>query len=365
MGRTKTVAVAMSGGVDSSVAAALLAKAGFEVIGLTMLLFGPEGDRGALISGGLRGGPASIADARAVAASLGISHHVADFRRSFGHRIVRHFCEAYAAGRTPNPCVRCNKLIQFGLLWRTAAGLGADYLATGHYARIERDRRGSLFHLRKGADRLKDQSYFLYQLGQKELARTLMPLGGLTKAQVRKRARALGLPVADKSESQEICFVSGEDYVRLLETRHPEALAPGPIVDESGRVLGTHRGIGRYTIGQRRGLGIAAPNPLYVLALDSALNKITVGRSDGLLRKRLLACDVRWVSGAPPAGPIDLKARIRSRHPEASARVVPLSRTQVLVEFQRPQRALTPGQAVVFYERDEVVGGGTIESAAA
>jgi tRNA-specific 2-thiouridylase len=364
MGRRKRVAVAMSGGVDSSVAAALLAEAGFEVVGLTMLLFGPEGERDGPGGEGPRGGPASIADARAVSEKLGIPHHVADFRRSFERWIVRDFCETYAGGRTPNPCVRCNRLIKFGLLWRTAAGLGADYLATGHYARIERDRRGGFFHLKKGADRLKDQSYFLYELGQKELARTLMPLGDLTKAQVRKRARALGLPVADKDESQEICFIPGQDYVRLLETRNPQALAPGPMVDEGGRVLGAHGGIARYTIGQRRGLGIAAPEPLYVLAIDAGLNRITVGGADGLLRKRLVARDARWVSGSPPARPLVLRARIRSRHPESAARIIPLSPTQALVEFRRPQRALTPGQAVVFYAGDEVIGGGTIGSVA-
>jgi tRNA-specific 2-thiouridylase len=362
MGRKKTVAVAMSGGVDSSVAAALLAEAGHNVIGLTMLLHGPAECLSGRGVRDLKGGPGSLSDARVVAARLGIPHYVADFRTSFERRIVRDFCEIYLRGRTPNPCVRCNRLIKFGLLWRKAAGLGADFLATGHYARIEPDQRRPLFHLRKGVDSLKDQSYFLYPLGQKELARTLMPLGGLTKARVRQRARSLGFPVADKGESQEICFVPGDDYVRFLEARNPGALAAGPIVDENGRVLGEHGGIARYTIGQRRGLGTAAPYPLYVLAIDARRNRITVGPADGLLRTRLVARDVRWVSGPPPSWPLDLMARIRYRHPESPARVVPLSKTRALVEFRRPQRAVTPGQAVVFYEGDEVVGGGTIEA---
>lgn len=362
MGRNMRVAVAMSGGVDSSVAAALLVEAGYDVIGLTMLLHGPAVEKADSRPGGIKGGFKSLEDARAVAGRLGIPHFVADFRRSFERSIVREFCDVYGGGRTPNPCLRCNRLIKFGLLWRRAAGRGADFLATGHYARVERDRQGRRFSLKKGKDRRKDQSYFLYSLGQRELTRTLMPLGGLTKAEVRARARALGLPVADKDESQEICFVPGDDYPRFLEPRIPGAFRPGPILDDKGRVLGTHRGIARYTIGQRRGLGIAALHPLYVLAIDAGHNSIVVGPDERLLKKRLRARDVRWVSGAPPSGPLPLKARIRSRHSESPARVVPLSKTCVLVEFQRRQRAVTPGQAVVFYDGDSVVGGGTIET---
>jgi tRNA-specific 2-thiouridylase len=360
MGR---VAVAMSGGVDSSVAAALLVEGGYDVFGLTMLLHGPASEGAGPRPGSIRGGPRSVEDARAVAGRLGIPHDVADFRRFFERSVVRDFCEVYGQGRTPNPCLRCNRLVKFGLLWRTAAGRGADFLATGHYARIERDRDRRLFLLKKGRDRGKDQSYFLYALGQKELARTLFPLGGLTKVGVRARARALRLPVADKDESQEICFVPGDDYPRFLGPRIPQAFRPGPILDEDGRVLGEHRGIGGYTIGQRRGLGVAAPEPLYVLAVDAAHNRIVVGPDERLLKKRLRARDVRWVSGAPPSGPLLLRARIRYRHPESPATVVPLSKTLVLVEFRRPQRAVTAGQAVVFYDGETVVGGGTIEAA--
>ncbi len=353
--RGQTIAVAMSGGVDSSVCAALLVQEGRRVIGLTMALPPrrtphPDGRR-------------PIDDAAWVAARLGIAHHVVDVSSRFESRIVRDFCREYARGRTPNPCVRCNRLIKFDLLWDAAEGLGAGVLATGHYARVDRDSGSGISHLRKGRSRIKDQSYFLYQLGQKELRRTFFPLGGLSKEDVRRLARRFGLPAIDRDESQEICFIPDDDYPRFLAARVPEAFRPGPILDRKGRVLGRHRGVGGYTVGQRRGLGIAAARPLYVVSIEPGSNSIVVGPEDDLYRRRLRASDGCWVSGIPPDHPVPLKARIRYRHREAAALVIPQGKRGVLVEFRKPQRAITPGQSVVFYRGDEVVGGATIEEA--
>ncbi len=344
--RTKA-AVAMSGGVDSSVAAALLVEAGFDVVGLTMRLHGP--------------GAAAVAAARKVAGHLGIPHYAADFRRSFDRTIVAGFCREYAAGRTPNPCVLCNRDIKFGLLLAKARSLGADFLATGHYAVVEEDGRGA-FHLRKGDDPKKDQSYFLYTLGQEELRMTLFPLGRMTKDRVRRKAASLGLPSAERPDSQEICFIPDDDYAAFLEPRVPSAFEPGPIVDASGRTLGRHRGIARYTVGQRKGLGIAAERPLYVISLDAGANTIVVGRDGELMSRYLLAEDAVWVSGAPPAARFRCRARIRYRHAEAPATVRIEEDGRCRIEFDGPQRAATPGQSVVFYKGREVLGGALIGS---
>ncbi len=349
----KAVVVAMSGGVDSSVAAALLVERGHLVIGVTMVI---------PLDGEAKGSRRAVEDAAAVAKHLGIGHHVVDVRSRFESLIVRDFCREYAGGRTPNPCVRCNRLIKFDLLRRKADALGAGLLATGHYARIEFDPRRRIYRLRKGRSRIKDQSYFLYALGQGELSRTSFPVGGLVKAQVRKLARKYGLPVALKEESQEICFIPGDDYPRYLVTRVPGAFRPGPIRDGSGRVLGTHGGIGRYTVGQRRGLGIAASHPLYVLAIDADSNTVVAGPEQDLFRRRLRASGVRWVSGCPPQEVLAVKARIRYRHRECAAMVFPEGKSRAVVEFRSPQRAITPGQSVVLYLGDEVLGGGIIQS---
>jgi len=351
-----TVAVAMSGGVDSSVAASVLRDAGCRVIGVTMILHGLRGPRA------LRPGDAA-ADARAAAEILGIPHHTVDFRRTFERRVIADFCREYGLGRTPNPCLRCNRLVKFGLLWKTAVRLGADFLATGHYARVGRDPDSGLFVLRKARDRRKDQTYFLFALGQDALSRTLLPLGELTKPEVRSRARTLGLPAARRPESQEICFVPDDDYPRFLADRIPGAFVPGEIVDSAGGLLGRHRGIGRYTVGQRRGLGVAGPHPLYVVSVDAPANRIVAGPDSELLKTGLLARNVVWVSGVGPGGSLSVKAKIRSRQRESEARVSPLPGKRALVRFRAPQRAVTPGQAVVFYRGDEVVGGGLIESA--
>ncbi len=347
-GKKTKVAVAMSGGVDSSVAAALLIEAGFDVVGLTMRLH----DDGAQ----------AVSAARKVAGFLGIPHYVADFRRTFEKRVVGPFCREYAAGRTPNPCVLCNRDIKFGLLGKKAESLGAAFLATGHYAVVEVDARGT-FHLKKAGDAKKDQSYFLYTLGQEELKRTLFPLGRLTKDLVRKKAASLGLPSAKSPDSQEICFIPGDDYAAFLEKRLPSAFKPGPVVDASGNVLGRHPGIARYTVGQRKGLGISAAHPLYVISLDAAEDSVVVGRDMDLMRRSLLAGGLTWVTRAAPSARFKCRARIRYRHGEASA-VVHLAaggRT-CLVKFEDPQRAVTPGQSVVFYRGGEVLGGGIIEA---
>lgn len=347
-GKRTRVAVAMSGGVDSSVAAALLIEAGFDVVGLTMRLH----DDGAR----------AVSAARKVAGFLGIPHYEADLRRSFEKRIVAPFCSEYAAGRTPNPCVLCNRDIKFGLLGKKALSLGAAFLATGHYAVVEADVRGA-FHLKKAGDAQKDQSYFLYTLGQEELKRTMFPLSGLTKGLVRKKAVSFGLPSADRPDSQEICFIPGDDYAAFLAKKLPSAFKPGPVVDSSGNVLGRHPGIAHYTVGQRKGLGISAPHPLYVISLDPVVNSVVVGRDADLMRRVLQAGGLTWVSGTAPSERFKCRARIRYRHGEAPAVVrLDADGRTCRVEFEEPQRAITPGQSVVFYRGLEVLGGGIIEA---
>lgn len=359
--RPGKVAVAMSGGVDSSVAAALLLEAGWDVFGLTMKLFRLPGE--ACLSDKLRSccGARAAEDAARVAAALRIPHVLADFRTPFERRVIAPFIREYARGRTPNPCVLCNRSVKFGLLLAQARKLGADALATGHHARVARDGPRGERRLLKGRDRAKDQSYFLYATTQARLARTLMPVGELTKGEVREKARALGLPTADKAESQEICFIPDDDYAGFLRERRPRAFRPGPIADLEGRAIGRHAGLPGYTIGQRRGLGLAGPRPLYVIDLDPATDTVVAGPVEALFRSSLLASDVRFIARRPPAGPFRAGVRIRCRHSEAAATVFPLPERRARVEFDAPQRAVAPGQAAVFYDGEEVLGGGTIE----
>lgn len=340
------VAIAMSGGVDSSVAAALLKEEGHEVIGVTMRLT-PQGNHAGT-------------DARKVADRLSIPHHVIDFRDTFAERVIANFCREYSLGRTPNPCVLCNKYIKFGILWERARELGAEFIATGHYARVERDVNTGNYLLKKGADTRKDQSYFLCQLNQEQLSRVMFPVGHLTKDKVRQIARELELPVADRPESQEICFIPDDNYMEFLKERLTQASRPGPILDQEGNTLGEHQGILSYTIGQRRGLGIAAAEPLYVTAIEPDRNAIIVGSKEQTYGTELVANDLNWIAGLPPPYPLKVKARVRYRHPEAEATVSPLDNDIVYVKFARPQMAITPGQAVVFYDGDTVTGGGTI-----
>ncbi len=355
------VAVAMSGGVDSSVAAALLLDDGYPVIGLTMNLFGLPG--GVCESETLRSccGAAARRDAGAVAAVLGIPFYVADFRRTFEKAVIDDFVAEYRLGRTPNPCLRCNRFVKFGPLLLRAGRLGAGVLATGHYARVERDEASGRWLLRKGIDPDKDQSYFLYPLTQALLARVVFPVGGLRKAEVRALAEKRGLPVARKPESQEICFVPDDDYAGFLKARVPEAFRPGDIVDPEGRRIGRHAGIAHYTIGQRKGLGIAAAHPLYVVGIDAAANRVTAGPGEALFRRRLTARDLNWVALPGLTSSRPARVKIRSRHAEAAAVLHPEGEDAVTVEFERAQRAITPGQAAVFYEGDVVLGGGTID----
>ena len=359
--KEKTVAVAMSGGVDSSLAAALLKQQGFQVIGMTMDLYElpPEFCR----DDGLRSccGRGAVETANRVACSLGIPHYKVDMRRPFAEKVIDDFCAEYAAGRTPNPCIRCNTLIKFEDLFERARRLGAEYLATGHYARIGRDGEGGRL-LRKAADKNKDQSYFLSGLSSGHLARALFPLGEMTKSQVRAEAERLELAAARRPESQEICFIPDNDYARFLKDRIPEAFSPGPIIDTAGRVLGRHRGIARFTVGQRRGMGIAAPYPLYVIEVRPADKTVVVGPGELLFSSSLTASGVNWVPRRRPLSAVSVRARIRHKHPEAEAELMLLEAGRARVDFSRPQRAVTPGQSVVFYDGELVLGGGVIES---
>ena len=352
------VVVAMSGGVDSSVAALQLVEAGHEVIGLSMQLYDQQ--EGASRFGGCCSLD-DLHDARRTAAALGIPHYIMNFERQFETAVVSVFVREYAAGRTPIPCVQCNGDLKFAHLLERATALEADCVATGHYARRTGAAPGQRHTLHRGLDAAKDQSYFLFTLTQRQLARALFPIGHLRKEEVRALARRGGLPVADKPDSQELCFVPDGDTAGLVEAREPGVATPGPIRDRHGREVGRHDGVHRYTVGQRKGLRLSTSVPLYVLDIDAAANAVTVGPRDALDRTLLTASSVNWVSGAPPDGSGRLTARIRHRHPDAPAQIEPLAEDRVAVRFDEPQRAVAPGQAVVFYDGDMVLGGGWID----
>lgn len=354
-----TVVCALSGGVDSSVAAAFLVRAGFNVIGVTLQLW-PE-----WLPADHEGGCCSLAaveDARRVARRLGIPYYVFNMQEAFEDEVIRPFARTYLAGQTPNPCLLCNKRIKLGALLDKALELGAGYVATGHYARIAWNVERGRYTLRQGVDRAKDQSYALCLLGQEQLAHTVTPLGILTKPVTRKVAAALGLVTARKPESQEICFVPDNDYRRFIREYTGAQPSPGPVVNRQGQVLGEHRGLPFYTIGQRKGLNVASPRPLYVLEIDVAHNRLVVGERSQAECTELTAGDVNWVAiaGLPPEG-MRVRARVRYRVEPAPAWVYPGERPDVVrTVFDRPQFAITPGQTVVWYDGDEVVGGGTI-----
>lgn len=356
--KKEKVAVAMSGGVDSSVAAALVQAQGHEVIGMTLRLLPSD-------SVGTPGGKATrgaVEEAAGVAERLGIAHEVVDVHEAFERDIVSSFCRAYLSGRTPNPCVVCNQKIKFGLLLNEARRIGASRLATGHYARAVYDSARKRFLLRRGKDRHKDQSYFLFALHQEQLASAWFPLGELSKGEVRVKAAALGLPCVEKPESQEICFIPDNDYAGFILRRFPEAQQGGPIVLTDGSVLGEHRGLFFFTIGQRRGLGVSWGRPLYVIGLDAGRNAVVVGTKPEALRSTFLVEHLNWIERDLPQQELDLAVRIRYRHRESRARVVPLPDGTVKVDFREPQLAITPGQAAVFFHGDLVVGGGWIAS---
>ncbi len=365
------VLVAMSGGVDSSVAAALLRQAGHEVIGCFMRL-GEAGeaeglvpDDGMCATGGRRKqGCCSVndaADARVVAATLGIPLYVMNFRREFG-RIIDQFVAEYQAGRTPNPCVRCNDWLKFGRLHEHAETLGATHVASGHYAVVRRGEAGAELH--RGADLAKDQTYALFGIRPDRLARTIFPLGDLEKPAVRELASRLGLPVFDKPDSQEICFVPDQDYAGLLERRAPGSIRPGALVDEAGRTIGEHRGHQHFTVGQRRGLGVAATVPLYVLSKNAARNEVVVGPKAALRCRGAEATEINWLDGDPPADWIECEVQWRLHGEAAAARVRTIETETGLrldVEFAREEERLAPGQAVVCYRQGRVLGGAWID----
>jgi len=354
----KRVVVAMSGGVDSSVTAGLLHEAGAEVIGMTMQIW----DYSSFTSkhGEAHGTCCSlddVYDARRVAEQIGIPFYVVNFEKEFEKEVIERFCDDYFAGRTPNPCVLCNQVLKFEILLRRARELDADFLVTGHYAQIVP--REGRFELRKGLDRNKDQSYFLFTLTQEQMVMVRFPLGGMTKEEVRAHGARLGLRVAEKAESQDICFVPDGDYVRFLEEQRGPGSMDGEIVHVSGKVLGTHHGIYRYTIGQRRGLGLSWPQPLFVVSVDAAQKRVVVGEKEHLSVSDLDAYEVNWII-PDPADPFEVACRIRYRHQEVPATVTPQDDGRVHVRFHVPQKGVTPGQAVVFYQDDRVLGGGWI-----
>lgn len=350
----------MSGGVDSTIAAVMLKEEGHEVIGVTMRVWPPRAS--GVESGGATGGRDNVLMAMKIARQLGIPHHVVDLRDVFTEKVVADFCREYSVGRTPNPCIRCNQYVKFGALLSGAIELGADLMATGHYARVERNEANSSHLLLKGIDRTKDQSYFLATLGQEQLKRIVLPLGNLTKAAVEQRAKECGLMPERQKESQEICFVPDGDYGRFLKDYIPDAFKPGPILDCEGNVLGQHRGVPFYTIGQRKGFGMSSGEPLYVIGIDGERNAVIVGNKEEVRGDELIASNVNWVSGITPTHYLGLKAKVRYRHRGAEAVITPMPKQDAVhVKFEKPQTAITPGQAVVFYDGDVVVGGGTIE----
>jgi tRNA-specific 2-thiouridylase len=346
------VVVAMSGGVDSSVAAALLVKQGYEVIGITMCfnLADKSGRRPACCS------QQAINDARRVAHKLGIRHYVVNMQKALQDKVIKDFCAEYLLGRTPNPCVRCNQFIKFGELLKKALALDAKFLATGHYARITSP---PVYSLRKAKDQFKDQSYFLYRLNRDQLKHTLFPLGGYTKTEVRELARKFGLAVSEKPGSQEICFLPDNNYRKFLKQYIGKEFMPGPVIDSQGKVIGSHKGVALYTVGQREGLGIAWRHPLYITGIDAKNNTITVGPREDALKREFLVKDVHFIV-RPAKKKVAARVKIRYNHKEAKAYLLPTA-NKIKVKFIEPQFAITPGQSAVFYQKDKVLGGGVIE----
>jgi tRNA-specific 2-thiouridylase len=362
--RSERIVVGMSGGVDSSVAAALLVADGYDVVGVTMRVWGRQASPEPVSRFGSCCGSDAVDDARDVARALGIPYYLLSMADEFDRAVIGPFTESYRRGRTPVPCVACNTNLKFGSLLGRARAWEAGAVATGHYARVARDPDTGRWILRRARDQRKDQSDFLWPLTQSQLAAARFPVGDLTKDEVREHARRLGLRTADKRESQEICFVPGGDYREYLRSRDPGAFRPGPIVDREGRRLGSHAGVAGFTIGQRRGLGLAGNRALYVVDLDADSGRVTVGEARDLERDRLEVSGANFIAGATPVGPLRVTARIRHNQEPAPATVRSLGADRAQVVFDVPQRAITPGQSCVWYREDEVVGGGVIERAA-
>lgn len=350
----------MSGGVDSSVVAALLKEEGYEVIGVTMQVW-QSNKSGTSNPEDCCGAQQAAIDAKRVAHQLGIPHYTIDTREAFAEKVIANFCYEYSTGRTPNPCVRCNQHIKFVVLFEKARELGIKFIATGHYAGIEYDQAANRYILRKGIDVNKDQSYMLYVMTQDQLRWALMPLGNFTKKKVRQVAQQLHLSVAEKPESQEICFIPDNDYPKFLKEYLPDVGKTGDILDMKGNILGEHKGIECYTIGQRKRLGISSKKPLYVAVIDQERNAIVVGSKEDLCGRELIATEINWIAIEALKQPERVKAKIRYHHREAEAEITPWDEGKVNVKFKEPQEAITPGQAIVFYDGEIVVGGGTID----
>lgn len=357
--KRRRIAVAMSGGVDSSLAAALLKKKGYEVIGVTFRMW-PKEECGSS-TGRACCNLEAVTRARAVAGSLNIPYYVFDFSEEFKKRVIDYFCEQYLKGLTPNPCIICNEKIKFGLLHEKAHSLDADLIATGHYARIDYNRKNGRYILKVGKGGEKDQTYFLFSLSQDQLSHTIFPLSDYTKDKTRLLAKKFKLMTFNTASSQDICFIQDQDYAEYIKKKTGVEIKEGDIVDKTGKILGRHRGIPFYTIGQRRGLGIAYKEPLYVTGIDRKTNRIIVGIKKDVLRKSLIAHQLNWIAIENINKPMRLKAKIRYNHKAEIALVVPISPDMVRVDFDSAQEAPTPGQAVVFYDRDVVVGGGWIK----